>query len=227
MTEEILNRLEECYDKGISPCESFDCGELCRLMEHDSEEVRQWLAKALVNHLDAEDAVSILSKLTRDRDEITRIEAVDSISQFCTQESFDTLCDVLMDEEELVRAYGALGVGCVGKFINKTKAENLLLDRISKEREEYVQLYILAGLYCLGQRERLKPIIQLFDSENYQIQCALLRILDDVIHPEDRNRFEKFVASLEPEHYPVSVADVIRSVATQKVCNKQTSNTEC
>lgn len=211
--QRIIDCLEKCHRENISPGDLLKRDELGRLASDKSQEVRGLLAKSLVYHQELQEAVPILCRLSMDEDKLVRVEAVDSLSAFACIESFVAMCNAVADEDELVRAYAASGLGFVGKTIDAVKAQNILLGMMDNEESEYVLVNVLAGLYVLGQSKRMEEIISLFECPDYQVKCVVLRILDMIIRPEDRGRFERFVESLKPNQYCVAVADAIRDVS--------------
>ena len=129
--EQILDVLMKSYDEAKPLSESLNVEMIDSLSNNDSAEIRAWLARALVYHNSDAQTVALLCKLSQDAASSVRVEAVDSLSGFATQESFEMLCQASVDEDELVRAYAAFGIAYVGKKIYPESVENTNLPNIA------------------------------------------------------------------------------------------------
>lgn len=205
----ILGLLERCYDEGESPSTYLDTNLIHALVHDESVDIRLWLAKAMVNYNIDNDAVSMLSELSRDSEVCVRLEAVDSLSQFCCQESLDSLCCATNDDDELIRAYAAFGIARVGKYVSQQKALSVLLRIAETERNPRVFVDIYEGLYLLGDAEALYKLIQLFDSNDYHVQCAVIHALIEIINIENASLIKCFVSNLDTSKYVFAVTDAI------------------
>lgn len=210
--ERILKVLMKSYDEAKPLSESLDVEMINSLSDSDSTEVRAWLARALAYQNSDTQAVALLCKLSQDIESSVRVEAVDSISEFATIESFDMLCRAAVDEDELVRAYAAFGIAYVGKRINPEKALQTLLDMAKKEKSERVFVDIYEGLYILGKNKMLNELIKLFNSSDYRIQCATLNVLDELVYPQNVSTIYSFVSILDSSAYVPAVACAIKKL---------------
>lgn len=212
----IIEILVNSYEKQEPLSVNLTENILLSLSENSSAEVRSWFAKSLVYHDSHEFAVRELCKLARDKNALVRVEAVDSLSFYVTQESFETMCMSLNDEDELVRAYAAFGLAVIGRVVSKEQAI-FLLDIHSKREESCRTLVgIYEGLYILGKDENLRSLIDLFHSKDYHVQCAVLHALDEIVAPDNLSELKHFVDSIDISLCVPAVAGVIRQL--KKTC---------
>lgn len=178
----------------------------------ENPDVRIWIAKALV--FDAPDmkASNLLCQLVKDNDPQVRVEAVDSLSAFCDENSYGALCSALYDKHALVRAFAAYGIAVVGKQINAKDAHEILGAALSSERDARVLVGVYEGLYILGYDNTLLDLINLFDTDDYHIHCSVLHALEEIVNIKNFLVIEKFLNSIALEKYPIAVRDAIRFV---------------
>lgn len=210
--EYYLDSLIRCYDEGVSPGGyiSYNC--MWELAKHSSDEVRIWLARALVNYEDAGVAVPLLCHLSRDPDPLVRVEAVDSMSCFPCRCSFDALCDAFCDEEDLVRAYAALGVADVGNVVSPVDASELLAQYARTEKSKRVLVDIYVGMYLLGKTEALNNVFELFDVPDYHVKCAVLNSLEEIVDENSLSIIRRFMQSIDKTILDKAVVDSILRV---------------
>lgn len=195
--DQILDILMKSYNEAKPLSESLNDEMINSLSDSDSAETRAWLARALAHQNSDAQTVALLCKLSQDIAASVRVEAVDSLSGFATQECFDILCQASVDEDELVRAYAAFGIAYVGKKIYPDRALQTLLDMAQKEKSERVFVDIYEGLYILGRNEMLEELFKLYNSSDYRVQCATLNVLDELVYPENVSTIYKFVSILD------------------------------
>ena len=211
----ILDRLRDSYDDENSLSDYFDFDEISSLCDSESIDIRIWLAKALLHHQPDTQALVLLRKLYQDIASCVRVEAIDSLSAFETQDSFEILCAAASDPDELVRAYSAFGIALVGRRISPIIAHQILLRMAETESSRRTLVNIYEGLYILGQKEMLDRIIELFDSSDYRIQCAVLHALEELLCTENKNAIKQFVDGLNLSTYTCAVADTIERLASE------------
>ena len=211
--ERILQVLIKSYDEAKSLNELLSVEVIDSLSNSNSTEIRCWLACSLAYHNSDTQAVALLRKLSQDTDSSVRVEAVDSLSGFATQESFDMLCQASVDEDELVRAYAAFGIAYVGKKISPERALQTLLDMVQIENSKRVFVDIYEGLYILGRNEMLEELIKLYNSSDYHVQCATLNVLDELIHPQNVSTIYQFVSMLDASTCVPAVACAIERLS--------------
>lgn len=211
--DHLLDLLIQSWEDGESPSACVNSGILESLISNDSIDLRIWLARSLANHDAESSAVSLLHKLSQDSEACVRVEAVDSLCNFACSESFEILCGVSRDEDELVRAYSAFGIAITGKSVNPEKALRILLDFSEIEDSYRVLVDIYTGLYLLGKKETLAKIVSLFDSTDYHVQCAVLRALKEIINSENKDIIKRFINSLDTTNCPRAVTDAMQQLS--------------
>lgn len=209
-SEEIMTYLMKAYDDGVPLHSILSPHHLKTLIVHPDSEVRMWLAKCMVHDDDHADILKYLIPLAKDRDELVRLEAIDTLSSFISQESIHTLYLALEDSEALVRAYAAYGIAVVGSVICLEEATQVLKKAKAHEQSLRVQADIYYGLWLLGETVALDCLIGLFDCKDYQVQCAVLRSLTELLDTQNNEKVHLFLSSLQPDDYPLPVADILR-----------------
>jgi HEAT repeat protein len=210
--EYYLELLIRCFDEEVSPASYFSLECMGELARSGSEEIRIWLARALVNHEVSEDVVTMLYYLSQDLDPLVRCEAVDSLSAFPCHSSFNALCEALQDDDEMVRAYAAFGLAFVGKTYDPTKALRILTDAVEQEKSKYVLVDIFAGMYMLGRKEMLVNVIEAFGDPDYHIKCSVLRSLEETANGDDLPVIRRFIQGLDKECLPPAVVGPLLEV---------------
>lgn len=208
---EVIDVLMQAYSDNQSLHNHFSNSELQGLSEHDSEDIRIWLAKALVNH-DGDDDVKFLVSLSRDKDPLVRLEVADSLSTYVNRDSFSTLLALMNDSDDLVRAYAAFGVALVGRTIAQQTAQQTLLNVASVETNKRVLVDVYEGLYLLGLEAYLQKLFGLFESKDYHTQIAVLHALEEIANDENNQAIAQFVWNLETTNRVRSVAEAIKQV---------------
>lgn len=165
-----------------------DENQLIKLANCYDAEIRSFVAELLVL-ANSDRAEKVLIKLCKDKDELVRINACDSLSAFATKETYKQLLKcILNDESLLVKKYALLSLIDVMKEIDVDKEElkNFFLN-IAKKTEPSIQAVCFKGMYILGYKDYLKNINNLLKSENYQDRCTVVNILKDIISDNNRN----------------------------------------
>lgn len=209
---DILDLLIQSYNAGQSPTFFLSTKLISSIVACDSDDIRQWLAKALINHNSNCFAVPLLCQLARDSQSFVRIEAVDTLGSFVCQESFNALCLAVNDDDELVRAYAAFGIAAVGKQIAPTKALCLLNQIALSEKSRRVLVDVYGGMYLLGQDDALQKLFELFQADDYLVQCAVVHFLEDIMNNDNRDEIEYFINNLNVFSYAYSVVDAILQI---------------
>ena len=209
---EILELLIVSSSNCKSIVQQFTDDEIGNLINNPSSEIREWLSKAFVNDVTSPVALSALCKLAIDEDVNVRLEAIDSLSAFICHDGFETLCGAMDDDDDLVRAYAAYGIGFVGKTIDYPKAVNILKMAEQHEEHKRVLVGIYEGLYYLGYENYLEKLYGLFDTDDYLVQCAVLHALKELLNERNSKKILQFVNGLNRPSYPRSVLDIIRQI---------------
>lgn len=209
---DTLNLLIQSYNVGQSPTSYLSTECISSIVTCDSDDIRQWLAKALINHKSNSFAVPLLCQLAQDSQSYVRVEAVDTLGSFICQESFNALCLAVNDDDELVRTYAAFGIAAVGKEIAPTKALYLLNQVALLEESRRVLVDVYGGMHLLGQHDALQKLFELFQVDDYHVQCAVIHFLEDIINNDNRDEIAHFINSLNISSYVYAVIDAILQI---------------
>lgn len=208
--KDIYEYLYNSYDKGNAILPDINIEEADKLLNHEDEFVRSAFAKALVNDAPDKDAMRLLIKLCTDKDWCVRIEAIDSLSEFPYKESFDTLANVCIESDEMIRSYAIYGLCIVSKKLGGYY-QDAAISRVQSiersEQSEFVQVNIYSGLYILGIKSYLQPLIALISSEDYHIKCAVFRSLADIYSPENRDILIQVLEQTNENEMPVAMKE--------------------
>lgn len=202
-----VEKLEYCFDNGYPLTTVFSKDQLQAITTSESDELRIWAAKALVYENDTDLALSMLSALAIDPDELVRTEAVDSLSAFSSEKSYCAVQAALSDSSALVRAYAAFGTAIIGKTVSPANALESLIDRKAKETSVYVLVSIYEGMYILGEKSCLAQLLELFQENDPYTQRAVLVALGDILDSFNRKTIQAFISSINIKEYPVLVAE--------------------
>lgn len=216
-SEELLDILMDCADNGKELSKVMDSDSIATLSNNESVDIRIWAARALV--CDAMNRITIetLCQLANDKDAQVRVEAVDSLCEFCCAESYSVMRSAIPDSDFLVRAYAAFGLAFIGKTIEPEEAKRLLICAEEKETECRALVGIYGGLYILGQTSALDNLIMLFSSGDYHIQCAVLNILNEVLNDENCGKIQSFIHGIDLSVCSSAVVDTIKRLYAQCV----------
>lgn len=208
----VIDAIIGFYNADQSLLSYWNAEILQQLTNSDSEEIRLWLAKALVNDSPSAFSEQLLCKLSQDYDSLVRTEAIDSLSAYVSQKSFEVLCSAINDCDELVRSYAAMGVAIVGREIAHSAASAVIQKLILSEHSDHVLVSAYEGLYLLGEKDKLMNIFCLFRSDDYYIQCAVLNALEDILNYGYDEHVRKFILGLNPHNYPCAVSEIINHI---------------
>lgn len=158
--------------------------ELLRYFSQDEEgEVRVKVAEILV-FSSSSYTEEILINLLKDKDELVRVNACDSLSVSRSCEVINLLKDrILMDKSSLVRGYAALSIGDIVKNTSCDIKELELFFRkvLVKEKVNWVKINFYKVLYIIGNETYLSLIINELKNRSYRSRCLVVNILGDLV----------------------------------------------
>lgn len=201
--------LLDTYEKGLALSDNYSPYMMWKLAKHKDDSVRSDLAKALVNDTESSVALDILCKLSKDKEALVRLEAVDSLSEYCCEKSYKTLKNALCDTDYLVKKYALFGVAYVGEKLCPEETIELLLECEKKDTNLHCKVSIYEGLYILGKETYLDKLMNLFWINDYQIQCTVVNALSEIVDEKNVSLIQKFLDTIQLEKYPVSVLSSI------------------
>ena len=211
ISDRVASFLWECFQKHVSPAKYCSLAFLTYLAENPDEELRCMLAKSLAWDEDRK-LIPVLSKLAADREPLVRVEAVDSLSSYCCEESYRILLRTVADNDPLVRAYSVWGLASVAGDTFREETVTLLNRLLESESEGRIQVDIYSALYILGERSALQCLLCLFDSSDYHTQCALLNTLPDIVNEENRRVLKSFLEDRLTSAHPLAVSLTLSKV---------------
>lgn len=210
--DDVVDLLYSHYMRGTRISKTMNDEEIAQLLNSPNDEVRGQLAKLLVREAPSSYAVGLLCQLAQDDDATVRVEAIDSLSGFPCQESYCMLCHALEDEDELVRAYAAFGVASVGRHIAYNDARQALAKALTGGQTDRVLVNIHEGLYMLGMDSELEVLMELFDNDDYHIQCSVLHALNEIANAHNWSKINWFVEHIDVSTLPLAVLDAVDQV---------------
>lgn len=180
---EKLDLIEAIGDSGSSSFTGKN-SEFLKNLSHDEEgEVRAKVAEILVLS-NSSFTEKILINLLKDKDELVRIHACDSL---CVSNScivINHLKDrVLKDKSSLVRGYAALSIGDIASNRNCDfkELEVFFTKVLAKERVNWVKLNFYKALYLIGDESYLDLLISELKNRSYRSRCLIVNILSDLV----------------------------------------------
>ncbi len=179
-------------------------------VDDEDEFVRSLVASLLVmtEGIAAEKA---LLKLAKDEDDLVRIEALDTMAAYPSDEVLCCLSNaIIYEKDELARSYAILSWADVNVELGKSTHKNVeyVQEHISDESSERILLSWYYALYRFGCKEYLNDILALIKSEDYQIRCSVLSLLRDIISNENCSYIYEIVKTLLVEERHVTVIEM-------------------
>ena len=209
---------KNAYLSKISLFSILSTEEVYRISQSENPEIRCWVAKALSLDDDNAIACSILCFLSNDDDFLVRIEAVDSLSNFIHHQAYQCLLSAASDSDELVRAYAAYGIACVGKYVAYSDARSFLNKMLEYEKKARVRVGVLEALYILGEQTRLLELLDLFESDNYLVRCSVIHALCDIANCSNCKIITSFVENIDLEVESAAVKSAIKQFCEFVTC---------
>ncbi len=161
-----------------------DISQIIELTHHEEAEIRAYAAEILVcgGTKNGEEA---LIRLCKDKDELVRVNACDSLSAYADEPAYEALLySALHDDSVLVKEYALLSLGdMAGKTAIDESGLRKVFIKLSEKQNLRIAAACFRGLCLLGETSHLQDLLQLFKCADYQEQCTMIRMLEDVITP--------------------------------------------
>jgi len=205
----LLDQLYLLIDKGF--LDDGDVETLRQLSQHEHNEIRANVAKALVN-ADPSKAENILLAMLNDKDYLVRTDVCDSLCFNSNPQVLEMLKKVAVkDKVGLVRHYAILTIGDIVLNINADKQELLqfLKQRLLVEKGKHTKIAFYRTMYALGDEKYLQCLINQLKSVRYQNRCATVNTLRGIVN--DKNKAD-IVAALEDLSKTEKVVAVVSSI---------------
>jgi len=206
--EKILN----VYFSDASLFSVFTPKELIKIIRTATSETRCWIAKALSRDIENNSACAILCLLAGDPDSLVRVEAVDSLSGYINHDAYSGLLKASSDSDELVRAYSAYGIACVGGELDVHDAQLVLNQMLSHETSDRARVGILEALCILGNDSCLYDLLHFFESDDYWVRCAVIHALCEVANRSNCSVLASFVRGLDLSYEPSAVTSALEQL---------------
>lgn len=157
-------------------------------LSHDKDdEIRARVAEVIV-FSDSLTAEKILIELLKDKAELVRVNACDSL---CNSNSIKVLKllkeTILMDKSSLVKGYAALSIADIATRINYNAEEliEFFKSAVKKEKVNWVKINFYKALYMLGDESYLDILINELNNKFYRNRCAIVNILSEIVTHEN------------------------------------------
>lgn len=111
-----------------------------------------------------------------DPDELVRVQAAETIGARAERELCEHLRAALRDSSPLVRSYAAAAIGSVGGPADRA----VLRERLSCEKSDTARVGFVEALWLLGDRQTLNEALNLLNSDDYRVRCAISRTLANI-----------------------------------------------
>ncbi|URZ15670.1 HEAT repeat domain-containing protein [Clostridium felsineum] len=166
------------------------------LSEDDEYEVRVKVAEILVLSNDVE-GDNILIKLLKDKEELVRVNACDSL---CTSFSKDVIYHLkdklLKDKSNLVKGYAILSLVDIFTRQDSNLGEHIEFFKqvLKKQETQWVRINIYKALYMLGDKVYLDMLVQELGNRYYRNRCAVVNILSEIASKGNYRIIEKALA---------------------------------
>lgn len=164
------------------------------MFSKDSDEyIRQLVAELLINFSDSNVARKTLLELACDKDEMVRLEAYDSLSEFNYEDVEVFLHNAMFEEcDELACSYAIMAWAEIVKCMHTNYYSYLLeINKLVKndkvKNSEHCMLNCAYAKYLFGDEEGLIIIFSYLESKDYHIRCAVVNTLRDIVDTTNKD----------------------------------------
>lgn len=114
-----------------------------------------------------------LIRALRDRSDLVRVEAAESLGLIRDRRALRALWRALKDQSGLVRGYVASAIGDIGSEKDLTRLRRAL----ATERSPMAKVGFYEALHKLGRRDAIPQLIELTRARDYRVRCAAANTL--------------------------------------------------
>lgn len=167
-----------------------DVSVLVSFAKSKNEFIRSWAAELLVNRY-TEQSEEILYRMTYDRCDIVRINAVDSLCIGKQLKSLQRLESLFEDDDYLIRGYAVLShfdvtVNIYGENYNvDNRYIDLMESLLASDTSAWVKVCIFNNLYLCGCEPVLDKIADILDkaaeNSDFEVVWCVLHTLDELM----------------------------------------------
>jgi hypothetical protein len=188
---------------------------ISKLSKDRSPFIRSLVAKLLFDYYN-DFSKNILLELTNDKDNLVRVEAVDSLKAFIDHTVYFRLKHLAeFDPYYLVRAYSIVSLVYIGKTLDIDELSEFVLERLGKERYYINKILCYESLYLLGNKDSLNDLFDCFSSDNYRNKCAVINTLISILSIENYEAIHDFISNLNRYKFPVSVQSSLDNLSDE------------
>ncbi|MBQ7915353.1 MAG: HEAT repeat domain-containing protein [Firmicutes bacterium] len=207
MTErEMLEYMDKSEDVVV---DETVMGWINTLVKAKREDIRADLAKILVSY-EGECVEQALLKLATDKKYSVRLEAIDSLSNFPSDSTYQTLMQYAEDKDWLTRGYALWGIckTCLGE--RKVETIQYIKNVLEIETSKFCRINMYGGMCILGEKENILNLLSLYPNSYYRNKCSIFNTLHELLLEMEstyRTEIELFCEEiqLEMENEPISV----------------------
>lgn len=182
------------------------------LAQDQSPFIRSLVAKALFEYPN-ESSKSILLELSKDKNDLVRVEAADSLKAYVDDVVYTRLLYMAkQDQYYITRAYAVCSLSFIHFGLESRSLSTFVEERLSQERHTINKIMCAEALYRLGQDSALIQLIGYFKSRNYKNQCAVIHSLNDVLSKKNYGVINDFVRDLRSNDLPISVRSTLEKL---------------
>jgi len=138
-----------------------------------SEKRREAAAEMGVIFARAGESPPALIQALRDRSDLVRVEAAESLGLIGDQRARRALWRALRDRSGLVRSYVASAIGVIGNKRDLAKLQRAL----ARERSPVAKVGFYEALHRLGGHDAITRLIELTRAGDYRVRCAAANTL--------------------------------------------------
>lgn len=211
---EKIDLLETYDDIAILEDEHFVI--LKNLSFDDDVTIKSMVAPLLVDFPNS-DAKDVLIRLAKDDDSLVRTEAYDSLSVFPFPDVQVFLQGAMTREKNsLARSYAILSWTDVSLSMGYTVAGAPYIRGLRrKEKSDNCLLSYSYALYRFGDKEELDILLSFLQNSNYQIRCATLALLEDIIDESNIKCIENHINILLASENSVAVIETAKKFLSE------------
>jgi hypothetical protein len=182
------------------------------LAQDQSPFIRSLVAKALFESPN-ESSKSILLELSKDKNDLVRVEAADSLKAYVDDVVYTRLLYMAkQDQYYITRAYAVYSLSIIRAGLESNSLSVFVEERLRQERHIINKITCTEALYRLGQDSALIQLIGYFKSRNYKNQCAVIHSLNDVLSRKNYGVINDFVRDVRSKDLPISVRSTLESL---------------
>lgn len=165
-------------------------------------EVRCDVAELLCSNYSLWNEVTLI-RMTFDRDELVRLNAIDSLCIGKTKLALRRLLRLSYSKNELIRAYCYLSIIDVLNNRNKTYEKrsyfHYIIKRLKMERSDKVLLMVNSSLYVSGVKSCITAIIKVIKKQintDMKDYFLIMNVIDEILDNSNKNKLKSLIKEI-------------------------------